>query len=277
MLKVLKLFYWKLETYVFEIYIKIKPLQAKGKANDVKEGLVVSLTSYPGRFETLSLTLKSLLLQTVRPNLLILWIDENAYKSLPTTIRKWENAFDWFEVRTCDDIRSYTKLVPSLICFPDKYIVTADDDVYYPPQWLEKLTSKITPNKEIISHRVHQVTFKNGKPRQYNEWALNSNATDGIIFATGIGGVLYPPNAFPPDVINQDVFLDICGGADDIWFFWMAKKNGTNIVWSGYNFNVINWSGTDDTGLAQLNVGKGENDICIEKMTHKYGDFLKAD
>jgi len=45
----------------------------------------------------------------------------------------------------------------------------------------------------------------------------------------GSGGVLYPPHCLDEEVLNREVFMDICKYADDVWFFAMALKKGTQI------------------------------------------------
>ena len=48
--------------------------------------LIVSLTSYPKRFSTLHLTLKSLLTQSVRPDRVILWLAEADKNAVPPAV-----------------------------------------------------------------------------------------------------------------------------------------------------------------------------------------------
>ena len=45
------------------------------------------------------------------------------------------------EIRECDNLRSFKKLVPALQTFPNAFIVTADDDLYFAPNWLETLAT----------------------------------------------------------------------------------------------------------------------------------------
>lgn len=276
MLEKLKLMYWKLEAVFAELYVRIKPVSGKKNPHNVSSSLVVSLTSFPPRFDKLHLTLKSLLLQSITPDHLILWIAEADYDKLTSSILELEQEFDWFTIRKCKDTRSYKKLVPALVEFPDSYIVTADDDLFYPEEWLYKLTSVISDKKEIIAHRVHSPTFSKLKLQPYVNWQKNSQEDSDLLFATGIGGVLYPPKAFIKEVLNEESFMSICASADDIWFFWMARKNNVYARWSGYDFNTINWLGTDETGLATENVEHGKNDICIESMNEAYGDVFNT-
>ena len=270
----MKLLYWKMEAVVVELYVSIKCVSNNRKTHSISAGLVVSLTSFPPRFNKLHLTLKGLLSQSITPDYVLLWIAEADFKYLTPKILQLEQQCEWFEIRKCEDIRSYKKLIPSLVEYPERYIVTADDDLFYPKDWLYKLTSKISDKKEIIAHRVHTPLFTENAVLPYAEWSHNSQGVGEVLFATGIGGILYPPNSFSEQVFNEAVFMDICSSADDIWFFWMARRNQTYVTWSECDLNLVNWRGTDESGLAVENVEHGKNDLCIGKMRKKYGDVF---
>ncbi len=54
------------------------------------------------------------------------------------------------------------KLIPTLELYPNDVIVTADDDIFYPPHWLESLYTSYLENSNYIHvHRAHKITFKN--------------------------------------------------------------------------------------------------------------------
>lgn len=278
MLEKIKFLYWKLEAIIVEKYIGLKRVSGNSNPHNIGSSLIVSLTSFPPRFDKLHLTLKGLLLQSITPDFVLLWIAENDHKLLTPAILELENRCTWFEIRTCKDIRSYKKLIPALIEFPESYIVTADDDLFYPRDWLYELTKKISDKKEIIAHRVHSPLFAGNELMPYVKWNHNSQGEGRLLFATGIGGILYPPNAFVDNVFDEASFMSICASADDVWFFWMARKNGVYVCWSEYMFNIVNWLGTNESGLATENVEHGKNDFCIEKMKLEYGDvFLLHD
>ena len=106
--------------------------------------LVVSLTSYPKRFKGLATTLKTLLSQEVRPDFVVLWIYKDDAHLLPPNVLRLRSK--GLSIRIVDvDMRSYLKLVPALAEFDDAYIVTADDDIYYPRDWLSMLVSAVKP------------------------------------------------------------------------------------------------------------------------------------
>ena len=88
--------------------------------------LIISLTSYGNKLQLLYLTIESLLHQTIKPNKIILWLDQtayNTYESIPIALHRQEAR--GLEIRLCEDIKSYTKLVPALINFPNAVIISS--------------------------------------------------------------------------------------------------------------------------------------------------------
>ena len=83
--------------------------------HDLDAPLVVSLTSYPARFGSLHLVLQSLLMQTVRPDRVILWLAAGDETQLTPEI----TALD-VEIRICPNWRSYKKIVPTLLEAPGR-------------------------------------------------------------------------------------------------------------------------------------------------------------
>lgn len=232
--------------------------------------LVVSLTSYPPRFPTLHLTIKSLLLQRLQPTRLILWIADADAQHLPDAVKKLQ--VDGLEIRYCEDLKSYKKIIPALEVFPDSIVVTADDDIYYWPDWLWELIqeSKKYP-VDVIAHRVHRIQYDGMMMRPYCEWL--ENVADGVMsganFATGIGGILYPPGCFKAEVLAKEKFMDLCPNADDVWLYWMTRLNGRRVRRSSTHRTPYPWRGSQEVSLWKEN--RSHNDMQITKMINAYG------
>ena len=268
------------EKRVFENINDVITYLEKAKINPIKSNhslpghLVVSLTSYKARFNNLHLTLRSLLLQETQPDLLILWIAEHEKNDIPNNV--WELEQYGLSVRFCEDLRSYKKIVPTLVEQPDSFIVTADDDIYYKPDWLQELVASWDGNyTTVTAHRAHKMLLDNkGGPAPYRSWKWQvgpEEVADGFIVPTGCGGVMYPPDVFHKDVTKPEIFMDLCPDADDIWLYWMASLNGAKAKRSDYNFQLIEWPNEVGTGLWQSNIYKNENDRKIQKMANRYG------
>ena len=238
--------------------------------------LVLSLTSYTPRFTSLEPTLKCLLSQTVKPDHVILWVAGDSVLPkgvLALTARG-------LEIRYTQDVGPYTKLVPALAENPDAFIVTADDDTYYPPDWLETLVAEWDGRFDrILCHRAHRMRFDpDGTLRSYQDWQRNIRGPveETHILPLGVGGVLYPPHALlHPDVLDRSCFLRLSPGADDLWFYWMARKNGATFKKTGWNRGHTVWPASQKITLGAGNTGQitgvSANDVKMRNLIDRYG------
>lgn len=182
------------------------------------------------------------------------------------------------EIRVCADLKSYKKLIPARAALPGCFYVTADDDSYYPPDWLDSLVYAFDPaSPAIIAARSHLAFLEaDGRLRPYAEWVFASHLQRAIepntrLFPTGVGGVLYPPAAFHPDVDDVEAFLATCPTADDVWFFWMSRRAGTEQRAALRPFVHVCWPSSQAVGLVHQNVEMGRNDAQIRAMEARYG------
>lgn len=205
---------------------------------------VVSLTSYGKRLtDTAPYAIATLLNQSVRPDKMVLWVANEDKENVPSIMEKLMEK--GLEVRFCEDIKSYKKLIPAIEFFPGDYIITADDDLYYPHNWFELLLTEHRKNpKKIICHRAHGIKVdENHNPLPYNKWDFyikpNIYFADVFVsqeqrvsrhqlessFPTGGAGVLYPPRCLRKEATNKNLFMKLAPKADDIWFWAMAVTN----------------------------------------------------
>ncbi len=196
--------------------------------------LIVSLTSYPARIDDAFYAIVSLLQQTLTADAVILWLTASQFPAREADVpaRILSMCDLGLEIRWWDEpIRSYTKLVPAMRTYPDDIIVTADDDIYYPERWLEMLHDAYRREPGAIhAHRVHRCRLDDqGLPAPYAAWDKSITAGDAsaLNFATGCGGVLYPPHSLHPDATRTELFSALCPTADDVWFWCMAVRQGT--------------------------------------------------
>ncbi len=247
-----------------------------------KHNLIVNLTTYGKRLKEVKYTLFSLFNQRLKPDRIILWLDkslneESTFKLLDSFVKAG------LEIKFTMDIGPYTKLIPALKEFSNAILVTADDDIYYPPDWLEKLyNSYLTDREAIHCHRAHKIGFNTGKLLPYEKWdkQIMSTGYSGFdYFLTGVGGVLYPPNTFNSEVFNEDAFLKIAPKADDIWFWGMAVLNGTKIRIVKDNITYLKSTNI----FRQLSGGgtlysynrNGGNDNQLNKLLENYPEIKK--
>lgn len=203
-----------------------------------KEQVVVSMTSFPAAIEYAGKAVQSLLNGSVLPDRLVLYLTFSQFTDtkIPDSLLKLAEESPVFEIRDYPrDIRSYRKLVPALDDFPGAVIVTVDDDVDYHPHMLRDLLRlHSTHPHAVLAHRAK--LMKPGKP--YRSWSkyrwydfvfkkIHSGFRN---IQTGVGGVLYPPDALKRDMIDVELFTRIAPTTDDIWFWAAAVANGTPII-----------------------------------------------
>lgn len=249
-----------------------KFIRQRGHGLDRK--LIVSLTSFPPRFKTLPLSLDCLLSQTIKPDKVILWIAEKDTGKLTHSIKQRKQS--GLEIKSVPgDIKSYKKIIPALKKHPDAYIVTADDDLYYPPQWLENMVCPLKEHGDqyAYAHRVHRIKLKDGKPKPYRRWKLEISETGNHPrnFATTGAGVLYPPGALKCDVLDESLFRGLAPHNDDLWLYWQARRQGTEIYRVPTSLNLARWPGSQDVSLKHKNFYNGGNDEQIKNLINHYG------
>lgn len=251
-----------------------KFVRPKTRQHHLPQELIVSLTSHAPRFATLLPTLQCLLSQSIRPDKVILWIDEKDGTHLPQRIKNLE-ARGLTILKTGNEIGPYKKIIPALLEFPEAVIVTADDDLYYRPTWLEELVKSWNGSKrQIACHRAHRIRMLSpDQPMPYHQWEFETpgplDATD--IFPTGVGGVLYPPHSLDPQVTDEETFIRVSPKADDVWLFWMARRNGTAFHKTNVNKPLYNWPRSQIVNLYTQNIAHGGNDQKINAMISAFG------
>lgn len=242
---------------------------APGRPHGLPGTLVVSLTSYPARFATLGLTLRGILRQSVRPDRVILWLDEGDEARLPRDIPDLPG----LEIRTCPAWRSYKKIVPTLRDAPGSFVVTADDDIYYPAGWLEKLVGAAQGGARIACHRAHRIALRGGRPAPYAEWRHNVDAPErsSLTFLTGVSGVIYAPGVFHPDVTRDDLFSRLAPRSDDVWLYWMHRLAGIEAQKIGGRARILEWEGSQAQSLRSENLHGTGNDQAVAALLEHYG------
>lgn len=263
---------------VCELFVRLfYPKKRKPLNNEKREKkIIVSFTTIPSRVNTLPVMLKSVFNQTLMPDRVILWItDELENKNNIFKVLSHEMDFG-LEIRFVKDVRVHTKYYYAMKEFPNDLIITVDDDILYPENLIENLYKAHCKNSTaVIAARAHEITVCNDEINPYKKWhMLAPGAKDDAIglLATGIGGVLYPPDCLYKDWENIDLFLDLCPTADDIWLKIMESLNNTTVIKiHKYTKEAFIIGNTQVFALSKSNVGEGGNDKFMEKCRVYYG------
>ena len=246
--------------------------------------LVVTLTSYGRRAtKTVPHVLASLLVQTKRPDRIILWLDNINFSDtrLPKPLAVMRDKYG-VEIRFCEDTRSYKKLIPTLQLCPDDILVTVDDDLLYKRRLLERLYEAHleTPHMRLCA-LAHQPIIENGAFLPYRKWKHNvMYHSENRIFPLGGAGTLYPPHSLHTDVTNQSLFMQLAPQADDVWFWAMGEMAGTKtrLIDFGYPFyqvDLLYQLMHKDASLMASNLHEDNNDKQIRNVLNHYPELME--
>ena len=250
--------------------------------------IIISLTTYGDRIYFVHQTINSLLRQSIKNYIVILWLSEKEFynKKIPYNLKKIKHKN--FIIKYCEDLGSLKKVFFSLKLFPDHLIVTADDDIIYDVDWLEKLYSSYLSDKNVIScHRCHRIILDNNlRPIEYKRWSHNyiQHSISYLNFPTSGGGIILPPNCLNKEFFNINMYRKISYNRDDIWIWAMALLNKTKIKLINNPYNNIkkivynNKNYLFPQPLWKENIIGGKNDEAIKQILlhYKIENLLKA-
>lgn len=229
------------------------------------EKIIVSLTSFPKRIDTVWLTIETLLRQTVKPDAIILWLADSQFDgidSLPQELLNLQSR--GLTIRFCDDLQSHKKYYYVMQENPEDIVVLVDDDMFYPRDTISKLLAMHKKYPQDICTMTAQYIDMDfySVPSRWRNPKLDEKIehSEQLQVFTGSGS-LYPPYSFDKHVFNKELILKLCPYADDLWLTYMANRNGTKITmetpWRAFPVTIYS---TNEGSLWYINAEAGKND-----------------
>lgn len=276
---------YKIYKLIVNFFFPIIHLNWKKNGIDDNSEIIVSLTSFPERINTVWMTIVSLMNQTKKPKKILLWLSKEQFtnRKLPSRL---ENLIEYgLDIRWCDDLKPHKKYYYTMQEYYNKCIVIADDDIFYPENHLEILWVNYLKHPEcIIANKTHRIEYDSEeKFLKYNNWSncIRENPSF-LLVPIGCNGVLYPPGILPNMVFNKNYILDNVLYTDDLWLKVCALNSKIKTYSCRINelvyFDVIKAS---KVSLWKSNtLGINRNDIVWEKLMNDYSsinDLLKIE
>jgi hypothetical protein len=232
----------------------------------------VSITTYGDRTRRVWTTLETIGHGTLLPRRIVLWHeDEAVVRNPPRTLRRLMKR--GLTLKHCPDYGPHKKYFPYVMEESlQRPLVTADDDVLYPRDWLAGLVAAYRPD-EVAAYRARSMSDE-----PYASWPLctSTTASENLI-ATGTSGVVYPPGVLKVLRARGDEFLRVCPRADDFWLHFAAVASGfpTRQV-SG---SAATWWPTRprERGLMHYNQLEGGNDTISAAARNAWLGSLSLD
>lgn len=251
------------------------------------EHAIVSLTSHPGRIDTVTPCIQSLLDQTCKPDKIILWLSKEQFpgleQELPDELKKLQYR-SVFEIKWVDDdLKPHKKYYYAMREYPEHPVIIVDDDVIYDNTLIEKLMNSYRKFPHCIScMRANMMMFRSdGTLRKYDGWLMGYqmllDTPSYQLMPTGVGGVLYPPHSIPEDAFNIQDIKETCLFTDDLWLKMHAVSNGYSTVVPKDSSKYREIDGTRETALWRTNVNQNNNDVSIERIVDYFVKKGKKD
>jgi hypothetical protein len=196
-------------------------------------GPVISMTTHPSRRNLVSHAIESIARGTRKPSSLHLWItDEKFCLHLPPALLRLKAR--GLEIHFTENLGPHTKYYPYVKGESefDRPLVTADDDIMYPRDWLQKLIAGYEADPAAIHcFRAHRIRMNGAQLAPYNSWHhCEDTVPSHLNFLTGVSGVIYPPGYLNYLKRQGDAFRQCCPHADDIWLTIVALRGGFKVA-----------------------------------------------
>lgn len=237
--------------------------------------IIISLTSYPDRINTVDQVIKSLFEQTEKADEIILWLStmefSNKYKDLPERLNDLAGV-NGFRIEWVDEnIKSHKKYFYAL---PDSesIIITVDDDMIYSKQMVRTLMDSYRQHPHAISARnIHIITRKDGKIAPYLLWFDGVEEYIGQermdFCAIGVNGILYPPGCSSRDWFDSVAIGKYAEDQDDLWLKFNEIIHNVPVVYTGMGGEDRAVEGAAGEPLCFKNAYGGANDAAVSKLT----------
>lgn len=244
---------------------------------DPEHEIIVSLTTFPERISTVWITIATMMNQTYRPKRIILWLARGQFpngEGIPRKLLRLKKR--GLEIRFCDDLKPHKKYYYTMQEYPDKYVVTVDDDVLYPENHLEELwKTHLRYPEAVCCQYAHRITYtEQGHIEKYENWdsCYGEQISPTLqILPVGCGGVLYPPHTLHRDLMDRKKISELCPMMDDLWLKSMEVLEGTRaVLCSKGSLIYFDTLGTRKSGLQHSNAGERKNDQAIDNILHTY-------
>lgn len=258
---------YKINKVLVNVFYPLTQIGKKSMGTDNEGKMIVSMTTYPGRVDQVWKTIVTLMNQTMAPKRIILWLAEEQFptKELPVSLKRLQKR--GLEIKFCDDLKSHKKYYEAFLQFPGEVIVTADDDIFYPEDHLEKLWKMhLEFPDSVICHWSHKIAVDDkGTFIPYNAWKDNSREQPAFsTLAVGCNGILYPPTDWSEILFDKTYIEGIALKTDDLWLKVMEILSDVKTVNCNDKiliyFNILS---TRKSGLWTDNTGEEKNNDLV--------------
>lgn len=255
-----------------------KPMNNKNR----KEVVIASLTSFPARIGYVQYAIKSLMIQTYKPDRIVLSLSENQFpgRKLPDEIESLRNyGLEIYWTKDYYGHKKYKHLVEQQK--ENELVITFDDDIVYSPLCIERLVKKHQQYPGcLVCERAQAINVRNDKLYNPGRWDTISDVGVKVpsysLNPSPGGGCLIPYGVFHEDATDEEKFTRLAYKNDDLWYMFMCANNHTKIIKTRKyhkTFSLI--QGSQVVQMATENVQQCKNVEVMHELIKEYPDAWK--
>jgi len=206
--------------------------------------IYVSLTSIYQKQYLLLNTLISINKQTLLPNKCYIYLSTEPYlldkgftnKKLNKDLEDYVCQNPIFEIRWCDNLGPYRKLLPLL---REKWnenclILTMDDDIYYHKDLIKQVVDEYNKEKCCVTCRGFTLEHDNNNINSLDYVSSNKTIRKHLYnFANSGVGTVHHPSFYHKTgdlIFNLEYINELCKTSDDIWYALCRIANNIETV-----------------------------------------------
>ena len=231
-----------MEAEIYKLRNEKERIQAKLSGTPDKTAaeqydFIVAMTTYKPRLQNGNIVnhVKSLLMQDTKLKFkLVITLYKDDVQYVPPELMFMLRSYKNMELIVANEnLRPHLKYFYAMLKYRNLPIITVDDDVHYENNLFQKLYDNYLKYPNCVSaRRVHKIRYNySGAAINYNAWIYEYKRNIGPsvdLFATGVGGVLYPPDILK---IEEKEISDIKNKAltaDDVYL--KHKENQLGVL-----------------------------------------------
>lgn len=233
---------------------------------DTNDIIIANLTTWPKRVKVLIEMLKTFNKnQTLHPDKIILWLSKEEFskETIPYEILKLIEDKILTEIQLVEGNTYAHKKWETFKLNNNAYNVMIDDDLVYPPTFIEELY--------IASKKYNSPITYYGRNTNYKDnLRIYDNHFEELSYRNGLfsGLTIFPPKSFPLKSFKYSELRDeFCYRCDDSWInAWMLKDNKKIRVlhpWPSKNLNEIKGAYENSTWVLHNGV-KNKNHTMLK-------------
>ena len=244
----------------------------------MNETVIISLTSHSIRLkQSVGLTIFSLIKNDYPYSRIVLTVYKDDIPFLSDDLKRMINS-GRIELITADqDLGPHLKYYYTMRKYRAYPVITVDDDVIYPETMVSSMVQLYNQFKCVIARRCFEITSE----MDYYKWLTagykKSAEPTHKLFATGIGGILYPPNCFKlteehiPELLkikyDDDFYLKALEVRNNIPIVCHTSRDSeiykVNLV-DNYTQSIALWNSNSKRANAGLRMFKTEFLKCLQ-------------